>query len=83
MLITKLTPCNRVEIWQPRWKDRTVMAAKYKVGTHNEIVFTKAPTMKGSYYISGKAITKYPLQTNGKLLCYCVPLDDLELLERV
>ncbi len=74
---------NLFEIWQPRWKDRTVLLAKYKAGLHNEIIFTKAPSMPGSYYISGSDIAKCPVQSNGKLDCYVVDLNKLEQLERV
>lgn len=83
MVLSKNTPCQKLTIWQPRWKDRTVLIARYKVGTHNEIVFEKAPSMPGSYYISGNAARLYPTTTNGKLECYVIPLDDLEPLERV
>lgn len=82
MILERTTPAQKIVIWQPRYKDRTVMLAVYKVGTHNEITFTKAPSLPGSYYISGEEARKYPVQSNGKLSCYCVPLDALEPLER-
>lgn len=82
MKLSRTTPCQVIEIWQPRWKDRVVLIAKYKVGTHNEIVFTKTPSLEGSFYISGVNASKYPIETNGKLACYAIPLDDLEKLER-
>ncbi len=70
-----------IEIWQPRWKDRKVLIAKFRVGTHNKIVFTKAPSLDANYYMSGAKILTYPLETNGKIPCYAVPLDELEILE--
>lgn len=82
MILSRTTPFQVIEIWQPRWKDRVVLIAKYKVGTHNEIIFTKTPSLEGSFYISGANATKYPVETNGKLACYAIPLDDLEKLER-
>ena len=48
MVLSRLTPCQKIEIWQPRLKDRTVLIAKYKVGAHNEIVFTKTKSMPNS-----------------------------------
>ncbi len=68
-----------IEIWNPRWWDRKVLIAKYKVKDgDNEIVFTKAKTLKGkTFIISGDDIRKCPLETNGKIPCYAVPLDDL------
>lgn len=83
MSIGRFTPCQKIEIWQPRWKDRKVLIAKHKVGTHNEVVFTKAPSLPENYYLSGDTIRKYPLESNGKLMCYAVPMDELEVLERV
>lgn len=69
---------NTIEIWQPRWKDRMVLIAKYKVQTKNQIVFTKAKSLKDKkYYISAEEIQKYPIETNGKIDCYAVPLDKL------
>jgi len=82
MLLSRTTPCQTIDIWQPRWKDRVVMIAKYKVGQHNEIHFSKTPSMKGAYYLSGEKAKDYPVETNGKVDCYAVPLNELELLER-
>lgn len=82
MILGKYTPVANIVIWQPRWKDKTVMIAKYKVQTHNKITFTKYPKLDGEYYLSAQTITKYPLEPNGKILCYSVPLDELEPFER-
>lgn len=83
MILPRDTPCNIIEIWQPRWKDRTVMIAKYKVGTHNLIRFTKTKSMPDDYYLSGGTIRRSPVTTNGKLECYAVPMNELEILERI
>lgn len=67
---------NLVEIWQPRYKDRTVLVAKYKVKPLNKIIFTKAKHLKGiAFYMKGEDITRYPVEDNGKIACYVVPLD--------
>lgn len=71
---------NRIEIWQPRYKDRKVLIAKYKVGVNNEIVFTKAKHLEGKVFkMKGAKIEKYPLDTNGRIPCYAVSLDDFEV----
>lgn len=76
-------PVNRIEIWQPRYKDRKVLIAKYKVGQMNQIEFTKAKHLEGmKFLISGADITKYPLEDNGKIACYAVPMDVLERYEK-
>lgn len=82
MTVGRFTALNELSIWQPRWKDRRVLLAKFKVGTHNKVVFTKAPSLPGEYYISGEKVRTFPLETNGKISCYAVPLDELEPLER-
>ena len=66
-----------IQIWEPRWKDRVVLIAKFKVREHNTIVFTKASSLPGRYKMSGEQIRKYPLDTNGRVDCYAVPLDKL------
>lgn len=84
MKLSKTTPCNLLAIRQPRYKDRTVLLAKYKIGTHNEIMFTQAKHLAGlHFYISGEKARSYPTTSNGKLECYVIPLDDLEPLERI
>lgn len=82
MKIDKFTPLNYFEIWQPRWHDKVVLLKAQKVGTHNKIIFTKAPSMGDQpYYVSGGTVKKYPKETNGAIDCYAVPIQELELLE--
>lgn len=82
MTLDHLTPVQVLEIKAPRWHDRKVLLAKFKVGTHNKIVFTNAPSLDGEYYISGRKASACPQVSNGKLVCYAVPLDELEPFER-
>lgn len=83
MQLSRLTPCQDIVIWQPRWRDKRVLVAAHNVGTHNQITFTKAPTYPDTYYASGDVIRDCPLDTNGKINCYAVPIDRLEILERI
>lgn len=68
-----------IEIWQPRWHDRKVLIAKYKVCSGiNEIVFTKAKSLKGKVFrVNGMDIAKCPVETNGTIDCYAVPLSTI------
>lgn len=68
-----------IEIWSPRYYDRKVLIAKYKVVPGaNQIKFTKAKCLKDKVFtIDGKDITKYPIETNGTIPCYVVPLDTI------
>jgi len=82
MLVSKYSPLNLIDIWSPRYKDRKVLIASYKVKEMNKIIFSKAKHLAGhEYYMSGSKIRQYPVDTNGKITCYAVPLDDLEPLE--
>ena len=69
-----------IEIWQPRYKDRTVLIATTKVVKgENRIVFTKAPQFKDMVFVcDGDVIKNCPLDSNGKIDCYAVPLSKLE-----
>lgn len=68
-----------IEIWQPRYKDRIVLLAKYKVETADEdirVVFTKAKHLEGkAFHISRELAMQCPLDDNGKIGCYAVPFD--------
>ena len=82
MLVNKKTPLNLIDIWLPKYKDRTVLVATYKVKEHNKIIFTRAKHLTGKeYYLNRVQAVKYPVVNNGKIACYAIPLDDLEPLE--
>lgn len=69
-----------IEIWTPRYHDKVVLIAKYKVCSgSNTIKFTKAKHLLGHLFqISGDEIRKCKLETNGSIPCYAVPMDRLE-----
>lgn len=52
---------NVLEIWAPRWKDRTVLLAEWKLGVSNKIIF-KTPSLPYPLYISGAEAMKFPLE---------------------
>lgn len=83
MIISRTKPINKIEIWQPRYHDRTVLIATYKVKQDNVIIFTKAKHLPDEYYLSGETIKKYPVETNGTISCYVVPMKELDAVERV
>ena len=69
-----------IEIWQPRYKDNRVLIAAHKVEDGvNEIIFTKAKHLEGVVFtIEGDEIRSCPLESNGKIDCYSVPLSRLK-----
>jgi len=81
MKLSRLTPASNIEIFAPRYRDKTILIAKFKVSTHNIITFTKAKSLPDSYYLSGATIQKSPLDNNGKIAVYAVPQDELQLFE--
>ncbi|MBM3210577.1 hypothetical protein FJZ33_00035 [Candidatus Poribacteria bacterium] len=68
-----------IEIWAPRYRDKVVLIAKYRVCSGwNEIVFTKAKHLAGmKFHIQSSEIVKCLLDTNGSVPCYAVPFDKL------
>lgn len=89
MQLSRTTVCNKIEIRRPRWKQRVVGIANFRVGTHNEIDIIAVDKMQRRYYPetlygSGDMITKCPIQTlpSGVKL-YLVPIANLEPLERI
>lgn len=80
--LCKHTPMQLFSIWHPVYSENRVLLKASKVGTHNKIIFTKAPSMGTlPYYVSGKIVRKYKKTSNGSINCYSVPLEELELLE--
>jgi hypothetical protein len=87
MKLTRLTVANKLEILAPRWKDRTVLLADWKIGQHNEINITCVNKDGERYfpqpfYMSGEKIKSYPAQPHSTRKVYTVPINDLETLER-
>ena len=71
---------NPIKIWQPRYKDRTVLIATTKVVRGENIIeFTKAKEYEGMTFACDSSIIRAcPVCSNGKIDCYAVPLTKLE-----
>ena len=69
-----------IQIWEPRYSTRSVLIAKYKVKEGiNEIIFTKSKALEGKIFtIKGADIRRHPLESNGSINCYAVPIEELE-----
>lgn len=86
MKLKRLTPAIEHTIWSPRYHDRVVLIANNKLGHHNIIEFTKAPTMAGKWYVSGETARKYHIEemrtkSGGTLAVRPIPLDELQVFE--
>lgn len=87
MVLDRLTPVQELVVFNPRWHDRKALLADFKLGVHNKIVFPKANSLPGEYYISGSKAKSFPLEpmktkSGGTIQLRAVPLDELEPLER-
>ena len=91
MKLPRTLTASLFEIQTPRWKQRTVGLAKYKISDHNEVVILAKgkdgkPYYPGNFYIAGdKALNsgyeEQTLQPSGLVVIH-VPINDLEPLER-
>ena len=89
MKLSRLTVCQKFDIRRPRWKQRAVGLAVYRLGEHNEIEILAA-NKEGeryhpdTYYISKKKALNsgYERQITKGVELVIVPIKDLELLER-
>lgn len=92
MKLSKFTPCQVFPIRKPVWGGRKVGLATYKIGTHNQIdiLYTYSNSEERVYpqplYISGEKARTYPTQpvkSNPSIILHIIPINDLEVLERV
>lgn len=76
---------NIIEIWQPRYHDNKVLLATYRVSPNkNYIVFTKDKRLAGNMYsCDAEVIRKCPVESNGKISCFAVPMEELKLEGKV
>jgi hypothetical protein len=80
---------TRMEIWAPRYSsaytetgERVALLAKYKVDKSTPIIrveFTKAKHLVGQRFaIARDKVWKCPIDTNGKIPCYAVPMSEFD-----
>ena len=87
MKLSRTTPCSLIKIKSPRWKQRVIGIASFRIRQHNAIQI-EARDKDGfkyypeTYYMSGSKIMTYKTQElpSGVKL-YLVPIKDLEVLE--
>jgi hypothetical protein len=92
MIIHKLHTCTRLDVWWPRYSDqygdtgeKVALLACYKVDAGSPVIivdFTKAKHLKGQRYaIKRSDVVSYPLDSNGKIPCYAVPMSAFDTWE--
>lgn len=86
MKLNNQIPRQNFQIYNPRWHDRIVLLADFKIQSHNVITFPKARTLVGEWYISGdkaKTFPAEPMKTKSgtTMTMRVVPIDELEPLE--
>jgi hypothetical protein len=92
-IIHKPQTCTRLDVWTPRYHDKkdgkagewVALLAQYKVSSASPIIivdFTKAKHLKGQRYaIKRSDVVSYPLDSNGKIPCYAVPMSAFDTWE--
>lgn len=89
MIINRPHLLTKLEIWAPRYSDvykggteRVALLACYKVDNASPVLlveFTKAKHLKGQRFCIKRSDAKsYPIDSNGKLACYAVPMSAFE-----
>lgn len=85
MLVPKYDHVKTITIWSPRYSTGHVLIAKHHISAqvpHYKIIFTKAKSLPGEYYLSYHTIVKSKRDSNGSVPCYAVKLEHLEDFER-
>lgn len=92
MIINKPHTCTKLVIWQPKYSaaygvagERVALLAAYKVrhATSTIIIeFTKAKHLEGQRFaIKREDAMRFPIDSNGKIDCYAVPMSALVIWE--
>jgi len=74
------TRTGKLDIIEPRYHDNKVLLAVYKIMGKNKVKILRG-AYKGTYEISGIAATSYPVESNGVIPCYAVPIDKLRRIK--
>lgn len=80
---------THLDIWKPRYSDqykdtgeRVALLAQYKVNQTSPwiiIEFSRAPHLAGQRFCIKRAeVEKCPIDSNGKIPCYAVPMSKFE-----
>lgn len=82
MIIAKPWFCTKLKIFHPRYHDNVVLIAQYKMLHASPVViieFVRSKSLKGQRFCATReTILHCPLESNGKIACYAVPMDKLE-----
>lgn len=92
MIINKPHFCTKLDIWAPRYSDahtnldeRVALLAQYKVAQSSPVIivnFTKAKHLAGQRFcIKKEDVLRCPVDSNGKIPCYAVPMSKFESWE--
>lgn len=82
MIIHKLHLVTKIPIWYPRYHDNVVLISQYKVHHASSVIiieFTKAKHLQGQRFCVTRDVAEHcPIETNGKINCYAIPMGKLE-----
>lgn len=52
---------NPISIWEPRWRDRTVLIADHRLQDHNQVTI-EHKEFPHPYYLSGRVARRFPVE---------------------
>jgi kynureninase len=69
------------DIWAPRWRDRTILLAAWRIGEKNKVVMKDTKNFPVPLYITGEKASTYPTEEkvakNGhRFKVRAIPIDD-------
>lgn len=76
-----------IKIWEPRWKDRRVLLARYRIPAGQDVqVRIEKSAAKGLYRVPNTLICKSPIEdmktrTGKTIQMRAIPLDEMERIE--
>jgi hypothetical protein len=91
MIIHKPHHCTKLDIWTPRYSDKfsqgesVALIAQYKVQQASPVIiinFSKSKHLASQRFcITRDKAMRQPLDTNGKIPCYAIPMSQFERWE--
>lgn len=73
---------NQILVWEPRWHDKTVLVADYRLFDHNQIQIGHKDFPE-PFYLTAERARQFPLEdmktkTGGTVAVRAIPLAELE-----
>lgn len=72
---------NQILVWEPRWHDKVVLVADYRLFEHNEVIISHKD-FPSPYYLTRERARQFPLEQmetkrGGTIAVRAIPIDEL------